>query len=92
MNFTVEGNKSMIFKPRWYSRNEVIEGEVYSGKDRHNSELIAFYLGALLNFRWTSIAVGRAVSIRDVFDIADKELQETIVSKSKKIFNLVNLN
>lgn len=83
MNFTVEGNKSVIFKPAWYPRGEVIEGEVYSGKDRHNSEILAFYLGALLNFRWTSIVVGRSINIRNVFEIADKELQETIISKSK---------
>lgn len=84
MNFTVEGDKNIIFKPAWYPRSEIIEGEVFSGKDRHNSEIIAFYLGALLNFRWTTIVVGRSVSLRDVFDIADKELQETIISKSKK--------
>lgn len=28
MNFTVEGNKSMIFKPAWYPRNEIINGKV----------------------------------------------------------------
>jgi hypothetical protein len=61
---------------------QLLLGEVYSGKDRHNAEILAFYLGALLNFRWTSIVVGRSINIRDVFDIADKELQETIISKS----------
>lgn len=88
MNLTVEGNKNIIFKPAWYLRNEVIEGEVYSGKDRHTSEILGFYLGSLLNFRWTSIVVGRAISLRDVFEIADKELQETIISKSMSLTSL----
>lgn len=83
LNFTVEGNKTLIFKPAWYSRNQIIGGEVYAGKDRHNSEILAFYLGAVLNFRSTSLVVGRSINIRDVFEIADKDLRETIISKGK---------
>ena len=91
MNFTVEGNKSIIFKPAWYKRTEIIEGkEVYAGKDRHNSEILAFYLGALLNLSWTSIVVGRSVNLRDIFNISDKELQETIISKSKHLKSQLN--
>lgn len=92
MNFTVEGNKNIIFKPAWYPRNEVIEGEVYSGKDRHSSEILSFYLGALLNFRWTSVVIGRAINLKEVFYIADKELQETIISKSIKLTSFNSLN
>lgn len=51
LNFLLEGNQSVFFKPAWYERNTVIEGNVYSGKDRHNSEIIGFFLGALLNLR-----------------------------------------
>lgn len=97
LNLTVEGNKTILFKPAWYSRNHIIEGEVYAGKDRHNSEVLAFFLGAVLNLRWTSIVVGRSINVRDIFDVADKELQETIISKRegyKKIyllqFNILN--
>lgn len=85
LNLTLEGNKTIYFKPAWYTRNQIIEGEVYAGKDRHNSEVLAFYLGAVLNLRWTSIAVGRAINIKEIFDVADKELQETVISKSKSI-------
>jgi len=52
-------NQPTLFKPSWYKRDTTIHGPVYSGKDRHNSEIIAFYLGAILGFRWTPIAVGR---------------------------------
>lgn len=83
LSLTVEGNKTIYYKPAWYSRSEVVEGEVYAGKDRHNSEILAFYLGAVLNLRWTSIAVGRWINIREIFDVADKDLRETIISKSK---------
>jgi glycosaminoglycan xylosylkinase len=85
LNFTVEGDKTMIFKPAWYSRNQIIDGEVYAGKDRHNSEILAFYLGAVLNFRSTTLVVGRSINIRDVYAIADKELRETIISKGKNL-------
>ncbi|XP_070507171.1 glycosaminoglycan xylosylkinase homolog [Chironomus tepperi] len=81
LNITVEGGKTIVFKPAWYTRNQVIEGEVYAGKDRHNSEILAFYLGAVLNFRSTGLVVGRSINIRDVFQLADKELRETIISK-----------
>lgn len=83
LNFTVEGGKTIVFKPAWYTRNQVIEGEVYAGKDRHNSEILAFFLGAVLNFRSTGLVVGRSINIRDVLEIADKDLRETIISKGK---------
>lgn len=81
LNVTVEGNQTVFFKPAWYRRNRVIEGEIYSGKDRHNSEVAAFFLGAILNLRWTPIVVGRTVSLQDVWNIADNELQETMSFK-----------
>jgi glycosaminoglycan xylosylkinase len=91
LNFTVEGNKTLIFKPSWYARSFVIDGEVYSGKDRHNSEIFAFYLGAVLNLRWTSIVIGKSINLRDVFNMADKELQETIISKSEHNKHIISL-
>lgn len=47
------GNQKVIFKPKWYEIDTIIEGTVYSGKDRHTAEIIGFYLGAVLNMRWT---------------------------------------
>lgn len=85
LNVLVEGNQTMFFKPSWYQRDRIIDGPVYSGKDRHNSEIVAFYLGALLNLRWTPIAVGRTISLKDVWKIGDKELQDSMLFKGESI-------
>lgn len=66
--FEVEGNQEFIFKPAWYKRNRLIEGPVYSGKDRHNSEIMGFYLGAILNLRWTPMVVGRMVNLKQIYE------------------------
>lgn len=78
LNLLVEGNQTVFFKPAWYDRSHIINGPVYSGKDRHNSEIVAFYLGALLNLRWTPIVVGRAINLEQIWNIGDKELQESM--------------
>lgn len=83
LNVLVEGNQTMFLKPSWYQRDRIIDGPVYSGKDRHNSEIVAFYLGALLNFRWTPISVGRKISLKEVWKIGDKELQDSMLFKGK---------
>lgn len=86
LNVLVEGNQTLFFKPSWYHRDRIIDGPVYSGKDRHNSEIVAFYLGALLNLRWTPIAVGRRVSLKDVWKIGDKELQNSMSFKGETFY------
>ncbi|XP_030573523.1 glycosaminoglycan xylosylkinase homolog [Drosophila novamexicana] len=71
--------QKVIFKPQWYPRDIVIEGVVYSGKDRHVAEVYAFYLGAVLDLRWTPIVVGRVVNLKDeIYAHGDQELQNTI--------------
>jgi len=71
--------QKVIFKPQWYPREEVIDGMVYSGKDRHTAEVYAFYLGAVLDFRWTPIVVGRVVNLKkEIYAKGDPELQQTI--------------
>uniref|UniRef100_A0A6B2E6J5 Putative conserved secreted protein n=1 Tax=Phlebotomus kandelakii TaxID=1109342 RepID=A0A6B2E6J5_9DIPT len=72
------GGQVAIFKPKWYEKDVVFSGAVYSGKDRHTAEIVAFYLGAILNLRWTPIAVGRRIDLREVYRRADKELKETM--------------
>lgn len=72
------GGQVAIFKPKWYEKDMVFSGAVYSGKDRHTSEIVAFYLGTILNLRWTPIAVGRKIDLREVYRRADKELKETM--------------
>lgn len=69
----------VIFKPQWYKRDVVIDGPVYAGKDRHVAEVYAFYLGAVLDIRWTPIVVGRIVNLRDdIYNKGDSELQNTM--------------
>lgn len=75
--FTFANNQPVLFKPGWYDRETIIEGNVYSGKDRHNSEIISFYLGAILNLRWTPIVVGRRIDLSEIYRKADDELQST---------------
>lgn len=98
----LEGNQSVYYKPSWYSRNRVIDGPVYSGKDRHNSEIIvsipnfsnilnqtlnltpqAFYLGVILNFRLTPIAVGRQINLKEIWKVGDKGLRDTMFLQSE---------
>lgn len=83
LSLLVEGNQTVFFKPAWYARSRVIDGPVYSGKDRHNSEIVAFYLGALLNLRWTPLVVGRTINLKKIWKIGDRELQESIFVKSR---------
>ncbi|XP_040174570.1 glycosaminoglycan xylosylkinase homolog isoform X2 [Anopheles arabiensis] len=68
----------VLFKPSWYSRDEIMNGSVYSGKDRHNSEIVSFHLAAILNLRYTPIVAGRRISLRDSLKYADAELQQTM--------------
>ncbi|XP_058064065.1 glycosaminoglycan xylosylkinase homolog isoform X1 [Anopheles bellator] len=72
------GSQYVLFKPNWYRREEIINGTVYSGKDRHNSEIVSFHLAAILNLRFTPIVVGRRISLRDHVELADDELRRTM--------------
>lgn len=84
----LEGGQQVLWKPGWYTRNITIEGPVYSGKDRHNSEIIAFYLGAILNLRWTPIATGRKIDLMEVYEKADPVLKETMLIKGDVVWYL----
>ncbi|XP_055618234.1 glycosaminoglycan xylosylkinase homolog isoform X2 [Toxorhynchites rutilus septentrionalis] len=82
--FELAGGQLAIFKPSWYERNTTIDGQVYSGKDRHNSEIVAFHLAAVLNLRWTPIVVGRRISLVEVYRLADDELQSTMIKNDTR--------
>lgn len=61
-----------------YDRNEVITGPVFSGKDRHNGEVAAFYLSAVLNMRRAPIAIGRKINLKtEIMPVADSNLLKT---------------
>lgn len=75
--------QKVIFKPQWYGRDEIIDGPVYGGKDRHTAEVYAFYLGAVLNFRWTPIAVGRKLNLKEIFQRSDGDLKRTMLQNGE---------
>ncbi|XP_021924010.1 glycosaminoglycan xylosylkinase isoform X2 [Zootermopsis nevadensis] len=78
MMLTLLGNQKAVFKPQWYSRNKVIGGPVYAGKDRHNAEVAAFHLSVLLGLRRSPLTVGRKVNLRrEVMPVATNDLLET---------------
>lgn len=74
----------VVFKPSWYKIEDVIEGPVYAGKDRFNSEIVGFMLGAALNFRSTPVAVGRKINMKDVYDMATERLKPYMLTKARK--------
>lgn len=56
---TLEHGTKAMFKPQWYSRDAIIQGPVYHGKDRHNAEVVAFHLSSLLALRRVPLTVIR---------------------------------
>ena len=59
---------------------------MYSGADRHNGEIVAFYLSLLLNLRRTPVAVGRRVNLSlEIWDKADPDLSRTFFKNSKNM-------
>nr|CAH7761905.1 unnamed protein product [Callosobruchus chinensis] len=83
--FTLDGNQQVIFKPQWYEKGRIIEGPVYAGKDRYGSEIVGFYLSAILNKPLCPISVGRTIALeQEVLPVATKRLLETtFMSKNK---------
>lgn len=56
---TLEGGVKVLFKPQWYTRDAILNGAVYFGKDRHNAEIVAFHLSSLLGLRRVPLTVIR---------------------------------
>ncbi|XP_066586048.1 glycosaminoglycan xylosylkinase [Prorops nasuta] len=61
----LESGVKALFKPQWYSRDTVIRGPVYHGKDRHNAEIAAFHLSSLLSLRRVPLTVIRTLNLQD---------------------------
>ncbi|KAJ8958640.1 hypothetical protein NQ318_016365, partial [Aromia moschata] len=79
------GNQQVVFKPKWYSKYEVIEGPVYAGKDRYGSEIVGFYLSLILKRYLTPISVERKLSLKqDIVPAATKRLLDTIFERNNK--------
>ncbi|KAI9564449.1 hypothetical protein GHT06_008188 [Daphnia sinensis] len=76
---TLKGGQKALLKPQWYDREYRIDGpDVYSGADRHNGEIVGFYLSLLLDLRRTPVAVGRMINLTsDILANADSDLAAT---------------
>lgn len=78
----LEGGQRVFFKPIRYSRLAELNGQPYSGFDRHNGEIAAFHLARLLDFRTAPIAVGRRINVEsEIRPVASSELLSTFDSK-----------
>ncbi|CAG9764427.1 unnamed protein product [Ceutorhynchus assimilis] len=79
------GDQQCVFKPKWYDKEKLIEGPVYSGKDRYGSEIVAFYLSVLLEKPLTPVSVERTISLRhDILPVATRRLVNTSFVKNSK--------
>lgn len=75
----LENDIKALFKPQWYSREAIIHGPVYQGKDRHNAEVVAFYLSSLLALRRVPLTVIRKLDlVEEVREIATPALYATM--------------
>ncbi|KAF7279690.1 hypothetical protein GWI33_006850 [Rhynchophorus ferrugineus] len=75
---TLKGDQQVVFKPKWYNEEKIIEGPVYAGKDRYQSEIVAFYLSILLKKPLTPFSVKRNVSFKyEILPVATKRLLAT---------------
>ncbi|XP_052747379.1 glycosaminoglycan xylosylkinase homolog isoform X2 [Bicyclus anynana] len=76
----LEGKQKIYFKPKRYDLDHVIIGNIYGGFDRHNSEVFAYYLAMVLNFRWIPPSVIRRIHIhKDIMPVATAGLKRTMV-------------
>ncbi|XP_019874820.2 glycosaminoglycan xylosylkinase homolog isoform X2 [Aethina tumida] len=82
---TLQGGQLVIFKPKWYEIDKIIEGPVYAGKDRIGSEILGFYMSILMKKPLTPISAERNISLtRDVIPVATKKLIETSFKRNNK--------
>ncbi|XP_052593247.1 glycosaminoglycan xylosylkinase [Peromyscus californicus insignis] len=77
----LEGGQKVVFKPKRYSRDYVVEGEPYAGYDRHNAEVAAFHLDRILGFRRAPLVVGRYINLRtEIKPVATEQLLSTFLT------------
>ncbi|KAJ8683675.1 hypothetical protein QAD02_019467 [Eretmocerus hayati] len=81
---TFENDLKAVFKPQWYNRTTKLDGPVYFGKDRHNAEVVAFYLSLLLSMRVAPIALIRKLDLsEEVEKNATPELLSTLYKEDE---------
>ncbi|KAK2101120.1 Glycosaminoglycan xylosylkinase [Saguinus oedipus] len=77
----LEGGQKVVFKPKRYSRDYVVEGEPYAGYERHNAEVAAFHLDRILGFCRAPSVVGRFVNLRtEIKPVATEQLLSTFLT------------
>ena len=82
MTLTLSAGQTVVFKPKWYSRDHVITGKPYDGTDRHNGEIAAFHLGRILGFNRSPLVVGRTVDLEtEIKPLAEGRLLNTFFYK-----------
>ncbi|KAL1132036.1 hypothetical protein AAG570_011644 [Ranatra chinensis] len=75
---TLEGGQKALFKPKWYEPSDIIEGNVYAGKDRHNGEIISFHLARLLGLNRVPIVTRRVLNLRkEILPVSSDLLKDT---------------
>ena len=74
----------VVFKPKRYQRDRILDGSPYEGYDRHNAEIAAFHLDRVIGFYRVPPAVGRIVNLdAEVKPVARKKLSDTFFTKGE---------
>ena len=81
----LQSKQKALFKPMRYKRDEIISGEAYAGADRHNGEIVAFYLSRLLNMPFVPIVTSRIVHVdNEIKKVASPSLLTTFLTKNNR--------
>ncbi|XP_041975470.1 glycosaminoglycan xylosylkinase homolog [Aricia agestis] len=76
----LEGKQKLFFKPKRYSLDYVINGNIYGGFDRHNSEVFAYYLAMVLNMKWIAPSAIRRIHLnKDILPVATVGLKRSMI-------------
>lgn len=82
LTISFEGGQSAIFKPKWYDRDTIIQGQPYDGHDRHNGEIASFHLSRILGLRRAPLVVGRIVDLqKEIIPVSSQKLGQTFFTK-----------
>ncbi|XP_026738927.1 glycosaminoglycan xylosylkinase homolog [Trichoplusia ni] len=80
LQLLLENKQKLYFKPKRYVRQHVVQGSIYAGFDRHNSEVLTYYLAMILNYKWVVPSVIRRLHFnKDILPYATVGLQRAMV-------------
>lgn len=75
-----------------YRETEVIEGNVYAGKDRYNGEILAFYISLIIGFPKVPIVVKRILDSTEIHETANMGLKKTMYINCKLRIVIFSIN